>query len=280
MPESVSSSNDAPSSSTRHGQWIFTAIMLLSFAAFLLSLSAAGRCNFANRWLQFRDSYTVEDLCTSGSFVSQFEIETCFTIFRGHSVGFDHWSVTTDNGQVCLAYVLQVPLQGWVAPEFDNLFKSAYGFAILACVFGAFGLFTILCATCCPLAEERVRGMAGYFFLATICQGLAFLIFPSNVCQTQFFEQYYPSIDVDPFVRGVKCDLGHGAKMAITAAVLYFVCMLLCPLASPIMPFGYKRLPCQDNAGPMHVEELTEKAIGDAPKRAQEEAEAAADEPA
>jgi hypothetical protein len=158
------------------------------------------------------------------------------------AVGFYGWMATVPvDTQVCVSYAQPVPNVGWVVPDFDKAFNAAEVFAIMANVFGAFGWFSVIFATCCPVSQERIAGLSCYFSLACICQSLTFLLYASNVCEPGFFGAYFPAIDIDNTVEDVTCSLGTGAKLSITAAVLYAVCSSLAPISSAPAPIGYRR---------------------------------------
>jgi hypothetical protein len=70
-----------------------------------------------------------------------------------------------------------------VEPDFDSKFKAVRAFATIANVFGFFAWFTFAMASCCPLSQERLKGMSIYFFLASFFQGMTLLLFKSDVCK-------------------------------------------------------------------------------------------------
>jgi hypothetical protein len=112
-------------------------------------------------------------------------------------------------------------------------------------VFGGAAWFTLTCSTCCRMDQTRLKGIACYFWIATLFQGLSLIMFNSNVCSEGFFESYFISPDqqdnqtvIDEYsnvLEGVSCTLSLGSKMAISATVLYFICSLMVPFS--IVPF-------------------------------------------
>jgi hypothetical protein len=113
-----------------------------------------------------------------------------------------------------------------VTPDFDTKFNSAKAFAMTANVLGAFAWFTLMFAGCCPISQSRLKGMADYFTLATLFQGLTLLIFRSDICPAGFFEDYFMFDDevITDVVEGVNYSLDTGSSLAIAATVLYSVC--------------------------------------------------------
>ena len=97
--------------------------------------------------------------------------------------------------------------------------------------------------------QTRLKGIACYFWIATLFQGLSLIMFNSNVCSEGFFESYFISPDqqdnqtvIDEYsnvLEGVSCTLSLGSKMAISATVLYFICSLMVPFS--IVPFYDQR---------------------------------------
>ena len=83
------------------------------------------------------------------------------------------------------------------------------------------------------------RGVACYFFLACLFQGLSLLMFRSNICSDPgFFSVYLQGTDLDTgdVVESVSCGLSTGSKLAISATVLYFVCNSIVPMCIPPGP--------------------------------------------
>jgi hypothetical protein len=93
--------------------------------------------------------------------------------------------------------------------------------------------------SCCPLDAAKMKGLSIYYFLATLFQGLSFLIYPSVACQAGFFRPFYnPDTALADSIASVSCSLGLGAKLSIAATVMYFICMCTVPLATPPTPVG------------------------------------------
>jgi hypothetical protein len=113
----------------------------------------------------------------------------------------------------------------------------------LASIFGGIAFFTLWIALCCPIDQGRVKMLSCCFFLATLFQGLTLLIFASNVCKEGFFASYFPTLNgVNPeqanIVQSVSCSLDTGSQLAVSATVLYFVCVLFVQRAVPPKPIG------------------------------------------
>lgn len=69
-----------------------------------------------------------------------------------------------------------------MTPSFDTKFNSAKALLITGNVFGAFAFFTLVMSSCCPLSQQRLKGLSCYFTLATLFTGLSLLIFKSSAC--------------------------------------------------------------------------------------------------
>jgi hypothetical protein len=97
--------------------------------------------------------------------------------------------------------------------------------------------FTLIMASCCPLDAKKMAGLSCYYWIATLFQGLSLLIFTSNACQAGFFEPFInPNSNLSDNIDSVTCSLGLGAKLSISATVLYFIGMLTIPFAKPPPP--------------------------------------------
>lgn len=160
---------------------------------------------------------------------------------QGNGIGFSYWEATIPVDQkVCFSYTQLTPW-GYATPDFDSNFNTSRAFAIIAYVFGGAAWLTLLCSSCCRIDEQRLKGIACYFFVACFSQGLSLLMFNSNVCEKGFFEPYFvpPSESTNAtymenfnsVIVGIECELSFGSKMAISATVLYFVCAMMVPLS-------------------------------------------------
>jgi hypothetical protein len=132
---------------------------------------------------------------------------------------------------------------GYVTPWFDTNFNMAKASTFIANIFGGIGFFVVYIAICCPIEQGRLKLLAFCFFLATLFQGLTLLIFASNVCKEGFFASYFPSLNgqnpvLSNIVKSVSCSLDTGSELAVSATVLYFVCILLVLKAVAPKPIG------------------------------------------
>lgn len=231
----------------KRGRILFLFLMVTSMVALILGMQATWSCSFAERQVQPYEEYSIEEMCQDAYEnvdlpYTNVDLRLCLTFFESSGVGFHHWQVTTtlDQKHVCLSYEMIVPFLGWVQPEFDNAFKSAYVLSVLAFIFCAFGWFTIAMSTCCPVSQARIKGLSIYFFFACLCQGLSFLMFASDICEPGFFQQYFPLVDLEKYIEEVHCKLGEGGRMSLAATFFYFVCMVWAPSAIAVPPLGYK----------------------------------------
>lgn len=249
QPEGPRELTEAEKKKLMAGQMNYLLLMTLSLTAFILGQNSAWTCNFATRRVNFYEGVDVESTCAQGDLTFN-EASVCQTFLGDHGIGFYHWmGVVPVDTKVCLSWTLFIPQTGWVTPEFDSAFSAGEVFAIMANVFGAFGWFSVIMATCCPVSQERIAGLSCYFSFACICQCFTFLIYSSNICEVGWFGQYFPQLDVGNAIESVECSLGGGAKMSITAAVLYAVCSFLAPMSTapqPIRMRGYGRAPAEE----------------------------------
>jgi hypothetical protein len=217
------------------GKCCFSILSLFSSAAFICGLFTTTYCDFLNRDIVFAPNFDRQSACLELDYEGTVLEPICDALLSKHGVGFYGWQATVPVDQeVCFSYTQLLPDGTYVTPEFDTKFNSAWAFAITANVFGAFAFFTIALSACCQLEQARLNGMTGYFFLACFFQGLSLLMLKSDICSPGFFAQYFRNSDVeggvDSIVSDVECSLGTGAKFAITATVLYFVCNNITPL--------------------------------------------------
>ena len=162
------------------GKCNFSLVLIFSTAALFCGLSSTGWCDFVARDMQLVDSVeSAASACQQVNMTSQ----TCIAFLENNAVGFYSWQATIPVDQlVCLSYTQDIPFVGYVTPEFDSKFNAVKAFSIIANVFGAFAFFTLSLASCCPLSQERLKGLSCYFFIATLFQGLTLLIFKSDIC--------------------------------------------------------------------------------------------------
>ena len=228
------------------GKCCFSFLFLFCSVAFICGLYANAYCDFASREIIYKDGFDVNSACEDLGFTDPGYEAICQSLFSEHGVGFYGWYGTVPvDTQVCFDYTLPIPEVGLVTPEFDTKFNSAKAFAITANVLGAFAWFTLAFSTCCKLDQERLQAMNCYFFCATLFQGLALILYRSDICEPGFFDSYFPNTDVaDTYIEDVNCGLGLGAKFAITATVFYFVCNTVTPICivpEPVPMCGSRR---------------------------------------
>ena len=105
--------------------------------------------------------------------------------------------------------------------------------------------------------QRRLKGIACYFWIACVFQGLSLIMFHSDICTRDFFAPYFiaPAQQTNATllqtfntaIESVDCGLSVGSKMAISACVLYFVCSLMVPFS--IVPFYEQRQYQHEAAG-------------------------------
>jgi hypothetical protein len=236
----------------------YNCLGLLTTAAFICAIYSYAFCDFAERYVTLQPGITIEEACTSTGFESTTDQQLCQALLNPHGVGFEGFWVTVPvNTQFCSSYTVATP-RGFVTPEFDTKFNSARALSITGIVLGGAAWLTLMMASCCKLDQARMNGLACYFFLATLFQGLSLLLFRSNVCEPGFFSVYFSdsgeTITPD-FIQSVTCGLSTGSKLAIAATVLYFVCHSCIPAAIVPEPFMYEQAPpTQAQAAPQNAD--------------------------
>lgn len=279
----TSDGTPTPEERKRHAAGIccFNWLGLVSTAAFICSMYSFAHCDFVSRYVALGPGYDPGDYasaCADLGFGSESnndgnnndgiaavdtwstdvdiatnnaQLTICQSILEDHGIGFSYWQATIPVDQtVCFSYT-QVTPWGYVKPEFDALFYASRVFSILGYCFGGAAWFTLTCSTCCLIDQSRLRGIAGYFLLASFSSGMSLLMFSSKVCQKGFFRPYfvppsqgyneaYPAASgFESVVEDVWCTGSLGSNMAIGATVLYFVCALMVPYS--IVPFYQPR---------------------------------------
>lgn len=221
------------------GQCNYLSLMIVSLAAAICGSNAVWYCNFANREITFKPGFNADEACTSYNFTSTQDEQFCNAVVNDPGVGFYYWYASFPVDQhVCMSYSMPVPGRGLVTPDFDSAYEAARVFAVMASFFGFFGVVSILFASCCPVSQDRVKGLSIYFFMATLFQGLTFLFHNSNICEQGFINQYLPEWDTSN-IENVTCTLGEGGKQSVAATLLYFAAALLAPVSVAPSPIGY-----------------------------------------
>jgi len=135
-------------------------------------------------------------------------------------------------------------------------------------------------ASCCKLDQGKLNGLACYFFLATLFQGLSLLIFRSNVCTPGFFSVYFTAPGtaapntMPEWMESVSCSLGKGSKLAISATVLWFVCSNMLPAAvvpDPLWRGSEQELPGVAQVSAGDEDDKPAEAEGDGVEQARED---------
>lgn len=209
------------------GMCCYNCLGLTATAAFICATMSYAYCDFLTRTVKLTEGNTVESVCASNGFDASLG-STCEALLNDHGVGFEGFWVTIPvDVQVCLAYTQPTPW-GFQTPEFDTKFNSARALSITGIVCGGAAWFTLMLAGCCKLDQGKIRGLACYFFLATLFQGLSLLMLRSDICTPGFFAVYFTepgaSSTTPAWMEGVNCGLSRGSNLAIAATVLWFVC--------------------------------------------------------
>lgn len=235
------------------GACYFSLLGLFSTAAFICGVYSYARCEFLSRKVVLSSDYSENDYVTAcadlgydaGGALSQ----VCQSLLQNHGIGFSYWQATVPVDQkVCFTYTQLTPW-GYVTPTFDSNFNASQWFSIIGFVFGAAAWFTLSCSCLCRIDQTRLKGVACYFWIACFFQGMSLLMFRSTACDKGFFAKYFvpPSqMDNQTFVdlynsvvEDVECSLSFGSEMAVSATVLYFLCLIMVPFA--VVPWYEER---------------------------------------
>lgn len=221
------------------GQCNYLTLMMVSLAATICGSNATWFCNFFDRSPTFVEGFNIAEECAAQNFTG-YQEEFCNSLLEQHGVGFYNWYATFPvDQQACVSYTLWVPNRGWITPSFDSAFEAARVFSVMANFFGLFGWISVIFASCCPVSQDRIKGLSCYFLLAAICQSFTFLLKSSDICDVGFAQQYIPNWNNDN-VESIDCSLSDGGKQSVAAAVLYFVSALLAPVSIAPQPIGYR----------------------------------------
>lgn len=112
----------------------------------------------------------------------------------------------------------------------NTKWNSAKAFSIIAVCIGGIALF----ASCAALGKPKLWMIISLtLVITTLSQGLTFLYFSSNACSLEDSLVNYqnPSNGLVNLSIGDGCALAAGAKIAISATVLWFVSALAAALA-------------------------------------------------
>mmetsp|Transcript_33117 Transcript_33117/g.48357 ORF Transcript_33117/g.48357 Transcript_33117/m.48357 type:complete len:253 (+) Transcript_33117:85-843(+) len=174
------------------------AILVLSMLALVLSgFTAFGCWNLSSEVEGSRGSYT----------------------YAIGYLGVSRWGDGVKDTFCTLRFVDEIRNEDWIGIKTigsrDAIWYTSFGFAVVAFLFGLFGI----CFTCCSMIRGGKGGccIGCWFFTITLFQGLSFLIFRSRV-----IERYFDGTDGE-----VDFGIGPGTAFNITALVLWFICGIL-----------------------------------------------------
>ena len=230
----------------------FNLLGLMSLAAFICGVCSFAYCDFLSRYVTLNEMYSPGDYVTACvdlgyDKANSLDSQICQSVMQDHGIGFRYWqAIIPVDQKVCFSYTQLTPW-GWVSPVFDSKFFTSSAFSIIGMVFGGAAWLTLLCSGCCRMDQQRFKGIGCYFIVACFSHGLSLLMFDSNVCKKGFFESYFvpPGINqtflenFNAVVKDVQCTQSFGSKMATSATVLYFFCILMVPFS--LVPFYEQR---------------------------------------
>lgn len=222
------------------GQCAFLMLSIVATASWICGLYSMSTCNFAERFVTLGDGLTPTEACADLGLNGSYAPVCDSLISNSTLVGFWGFEVTVPvNEQVCYGYTITMPW-GYVNPYFDTKFNSARALIITANVLGGAAWFTLMFAACCKLDQAKMKCMGVYFSLACLFQGLGLLFLRSSACNVGFFATYFEGSGIDintsDIVGTVSCGLATGAKLCISATVLYCCSNCLVGIAIPPEP--------------------------------------------
>lgn len=258
------------------GTCAFLMLTAVATAAFILNLFSFSSCKFATRLVNL-NGVPIDEACDNLGLAEQYA-HVCDSLLGDTQVGFFGFEVDVANETTCYDYTISTPW-GYANPYFDTKFNSSKALIITAACLGGISWVILMMASCCQLDRKKMKFMASFFFLATLFQGLGLLFLASSACDVGFFAGYFPiysNITHTDTVAGITCDLSTGAKCAISATVLYFLCNCLAGAAVPPEPIWVLR--DQPNEEPAPRDAATEEAAPAAPAEEEDAAAAKAEE--
>lgn len=128
---------------------------------------------------------------------------------------------------VCFQYPDDFPI--------DSFTRSARAFGVLAAIIGGICMIILWFSACIAMEVWQWRVVSGFILLSCFFEGLTFLMFNSNLCNTLCYEM----VDIQS-----KCSLAWGARTAIAALVFWFVAGVstwFMPVAQPIDPIVIRK---------------------------------------
>lgn len=218
---------DASQKQAIAGKCAYSLLGLFTTAAWICGLYSMADCNFADRYTALQNGLTTVEACNELGMNGTY-LTVCESLIDGPvSVGFWGFEVIVPvNQEVCYSYTITTPW-GYVNPYFDTKFNSARALIVTANIFGGAAWLTIMFACCCKLDQSKMTGLACYFFLAMLFQSLGLLFLQSSACDVGFYTDLFPAdsgVDPSSVIASVWCEISTGAKLCISATVLYFFC--------------------------------------------------------
>lgn len=105
--------------------------------------------------------------------------------------------------------------------DVDPNWTAARAFSTISLILALIGLAVTSLATCTKMKSKRWKYFSVIFLLASLSQGLQFLMFQSSLCNVmEFPERGYAS--------QADCSLSKGAYMSIAALMLHFFTAVGC----------------------------------------------------
>ena len=120
---------------------------------------------------------------------------------------------TTINNFVCQPYPSAI--------EVDSHWMAARIFAMISLILALIGLALTSLATCTKMKKIRFKVFSLIFLMASLFQGLQFLVLNSTLCNVISFQN-------QNYVAHADCSLSMGAYMSIAALVLHFLTAIGC----------------------------------------------------
>lgn len=191
--------------------------IVLGTASVLLALIGNFWCQYAYTPVTFTSTINPSNTSTYNIYHGLWNYKYFSTIY--YTDGSDLYSTTYAS---CSGYSGQYLTA-------DTKWNTAKAFSIIAVCIGGIAMF----ASCAAFGRPRMWMIISLMLLVTtLSQGLTFLFFPSSGCAiSPQIDTKGTSSSVVTVTFGDKCALASGAKLAISATVLWFVSALAAAMA-------------------------------------------------
>lgn len=173
------------------GEFLHLCALLLTIVAFAASIVSSTRCSYLEARAELNN----------------------YDVGPRVGLGFDRFQL----GGHCYDYP--------AGTDFGSSFRVPRAMSIAAAVLGGSSFLVLLIAALFPPPRVVMKAVGWSLLAASICQGVALeVVFRSDVCTTSKALELYGAGYLN---LAVLCALSLGSRLAITAAVLWFLSSIL-----------------------------------------------------